>query len=263
MSRIPEGLPTSNSNAYPPHRAISGQIARSLDKAATDKFQIPSVVLMEHASRAVAQVVTWLCEPSDTVLVLCGPGNNGGDGYGAARFLHSWGYGVRVLRLSARPPSPEGDAGREAALVAADGVQIEDASQDPGLVGRALAARPAVVIDAIFGTGAKQGLRKPWLSWVEAVNASEAVRLSVDVPSGLDADTGAVAPVCVRADVTATMVAPKIGFRGREEVVGHVVEVDIGLPAALHGQYLVPPPPPSRQAAGSQPRRPTPGDEPT
>ena len=239
MSRVPTDLPTSNSGCYPPHRPISAHIARALDAAASTDFSIPSFVLMEHASRAVAEAAAWLCTPAQEVLVLCGPGNNGGDGYGAARFLHSWGFSVRVLRLASRPPAPEGDAGREAALLEADGVRIEDAAGDPGSVEAALAASPAVVIDGIFGTGALRTLRAPWLDWIRAVNASPALRLAVDVPSGLDADTGAVDPVCVQADVTATMVAPKLGFATRAEAVGHVVEVDIGLPAALHGPYRI------------------------
>lgn len=237
MGRVPAELPRANSYAYPPHRPISAHIARSLDGAASSDFSIPSFVLMEHASRAVAQVTTWLCRPEDRVLVLCGPGNNGGDGYGASRFLRSWGFAVRVLRLAPMPPAPETDAGREAALLAADGVAIEDAAAEPALVAEALASEPTVVIDAIFGTGALRGLQAPWLGWIEALNASGALRLAIDVPSGLDADTGAIDPICVQADVTATMVAPKTGFAARPEAVGHVVEVDIGLPLALHGPY--------------------------
>ena len=239
MARLPEGLNHLNSAPYPPHRPISRQEARSLDRAATDEFSIPSFVLMEHASRGVAGVAASLVTPADDVLVLCGPGNNGGDGYGAARFLRSWGFRVRIARLSAEPPPPS-DAGREYALALADGVPVEDAAAAPDRVQAALATGPALVIDAIFGTGTLRELRDPWLGWIQAVNQVGALRVAVDLPSGLDADTGDVSPVCVQADVTATMVAPKLGFARRPAAVGHVVEVDIGLPAALHGPFAAP-----------------------
>ena len=238
MGRIPEGLATSNSGSYPPHRPVSVQESRALDRAAIEEFFVPSIVLMEHASRGVAEVTTWLCDPGAPVLVLCGPGNNGGDGYGAARFLHSWGHEVMLVRLAPHPPAPQTDAGQEARLAARDGLTLHDGASDPGLLNRALDRRPAVVVDAIFGSGLARPMEAPWVDWIETVNAYAGLRLAVDVPSGMNADTGEPLPTCIRADVTASMAAPKVGFAAAPDWVGHVVEVDIGLPAALHGPFL-------------------------
>jgi hydroxyethylthiazole kinase-like uncharacterized protein yjeF len=243
-ARVPEAdpvddLPLSWPPGYPPHRPISASEAQSLDRRATQEFGIPSGVLMEHASLAIAALAAHLSAPRGgrPVLVLAGPGNNGGDGYGAARFLRSWGHDVEVLRAAAAPPR-EGDAAVQLRLAAAQG-PVESVWEAPERVAAALERGPGVVVDALFGVGLARPLEGRFLAWVEALNAAppDVLRLSVDVPSGMDADTGAELPVCVRAHVTATMAAPKPGLRARRDLAGHVVEVDIGLPAALHAPH--------------------------
>jgi NAD(P)H-hydrate epimerase len=188
---------------------------------------------MEHASRAVAHLAAGLGRRG-AVVVLCGPGNNGGDGYGAARFLASWGLPVRVLALA---PAGRGDASREAILAP----RAEPVWERPEtLADRIL--RAGTLVDAIFGVGLHRDLEPPFPAWIAAINASPAFRLAVDVPSGLDADTGALRPVAVRADLTATMAAPKVGFTRTAEArahVGRVVEVDIGLPRSVHARFLL------------------------
>jgi NAD(P)H-hydrate epimerase len=193
---------------------------------------------MEHAARAVAALAALLLpRPSDRVLVLCGPGSNGGDGYGAARALHAWGRDVGVLRLG---PVPRAEAARREHDLCAHALPIEDGSADAALVARAV-ERAQLVIDALFGVGLDRPLAPHHVEAIERVNAAGGLRLSVDVPSGLDADRGVPLPVCVAADVTATMAAPKAGFGAGApgaRWAGHVVEVDIGLAWALHAPYL-------------------------
>ena len=93
-------LPTTWPPEYPSHRPVSGAEAAELDRRATTDYGLPSLILMEHASRSVAEVAARLAPPAGTILVCCGPGNNGGDGYGCARFLRSWGRPVEIVRLS-------------------------------------------------------------------------------------------------------------------------------------------------------------------
>lgn len=231
-------LPPTWPPAYPRHAAVTADVSRALDRAAEADHGLPSLALMEHASRGVAAVAVALVPAHARVVVLCGPGNNGGDGYGAARFLASWGRTPRLLRCSRRTP-PKGDAALEVRMAAAE-VDPEDAWTEPALLGRAL-AEADLVVDALFGVGLDRDLDAPFPGWIEALNAADALRLAVDVPSGLDGDTGAPRPVAVRADVTATMGMPKRGLVAPgpgPEHAGRVVEIDIGLPGPLHRAYL-------------------------
>lgn len=238
MRREIPDLPSAWPPRYPPHQPVSADVSRRLDADAEKRHGVPSLVLMEHAARGVAALVATLTRPGDRIVVLCGPGNNGGDGYGAARFLASWGLAPRVLRCSRTPP-PRGDAAAEVRWSALE-TEAEDAWGEPGLVALAV-AESDLVVDALFGVGLDRDLDQPFPVWIEAVNAAEALRLAVDVPSGLDADSGHLRPVAVRADVTATMAMPKEGLVTHPSGAlhaGRVVEVDIGLPGPLHRPYL-------------------------
>lgn len=235
-----ESLGRTEPAAYPRHRALSAAQAQNLDLFAITEHGIPSLVLMEHASRGVATVLSRLLAAGGSVVVLCGPGNNGGDGHGIARFLASWGY--RVVRTEIAPPgSPSDDARREREL--ADAVTPLRRAATPDELSRLLeSCAPDWVVDAWFGVGLGGPLRAPYPELIRRVNAHDARILAVDLPSGLHADSGAALPVAVRADVTATMAAPKLGLeRGvGPEHAGHVVEVEIGLPRALHAPYALP-----------------------
>ncbi len=236
MSNPVAALPASWPPSYPPHRPLSAAESGALDRAATAEYGLPSLALMEHASLAVAEIALALAGPEGAIVVCCGPGNNGGDGYGASRFLHSWGRTPTVLQMSAEPPG-SADSQLQVELVRR-GMSIVNGWEAPARVQAALEQGPAVVVDALFGVNLTRELGGPFPGWVEAINAADALRLSVDVPTGLHSDTGALMPVCVRADVTATMAAPKQGFCGAEAWTGKVIEVDIGLPRELHEGYL-------------------------
>lgn len=222
---------------YPPHRPVLASEARAADLAAT-RAGVPSLALMEHAARALAGLAAELRRGPGPVAVVCGPGNNGGDGYGCARFLDSWGIGVRILRFSGDAPRTD-DARAEAALAAASGPVIEVPRTAPEGLSEALRG-VSLVVDALFGVGLTRPLAAPYPAAIGVLNAATCPRLAVDVPSGLDADDGRALPVAVHADVTAAMGLPKLGCTtpaGRVHA-GRVVELDIGLPRSVHAPFL-------------------------
>lgn len=228
---------------YPPHVPVSVAEARAADAAAI-RLGVPGLVLMEHAGRGLALLARGLLPPGSggvlpPVVVVCGPGNNGGDGYAAARFLASFGLPVRMFR-TAGSSSRTDDARVEEAL-ARRSVPIEEVPPTAILPARFSGA--AVIVDALYGVGVTRDLEGPDLAWVHAMNASGALRLCADVPSGLDADLGATRPVAVRAHVTAAMGLVKRGCTVGDGPAqcGRVVEVDIGLPREVHAPYLVRP----------------------
>lgn len=235
-------LPPSWPPPYPLHRPILTSQARALDAAAGRLAGLSGELLMERAGLGVAAVVALWAPATARVLVLCGPGDNGGDGYVVGRVLSGWGRDVRVLDLAGEVArSPAAHAARERCARASG---VEQAHDDLARLEVALAACTHVV-DALFGSGLARDLAGRWRHAVEAVTRAQRPVLAVDVPSGVDADTGAVRGAAVRAEVTATMVAPKHALLPPSPTAGHaghVVEVDIGLPWALHGPWVRPSP---------------------
>ncbi|MGE0193565.1 MAG: NAD(P)H-hydrate epimerase [Planctomycetota bacterium] len=205
--------------------------AAALDRAAQEDHGVPGLVLMELAARGVAEVATWLLGPGSRALVVCGRGNNGGDGLAVARNLLAWGHPVDVVLLHGPPTTP--DARREAEAARTAGIALADATQDDLALARALEGKPDLVVDAIFGIGLTRELSSSDVATLELLRGTRVPVLAVDVPSGLHAGTGKPLPVALRALITATMVAPKTGFARARDVVGHVVCVDIGLPPSL------------------------------
>ena len=209
-------------------RLLTASEQRELDRLAASEAELPTRVLMESAGAAVARAVLLL-QPR-TVVVFCGPGNNGGDGSVAARLLRD--LCPEVYTWYTRPPEQlGGDAGLAArAWLSSGGGQAE----------RARMAGPGVVIvDAVFGSGL---IRAPEGAEAEAIHAMNAARergaqvVAVDVPSGVEADTGAVYPVhLARADVTVTFHAPKRGLylHPGAECAGRIEVADLGIPRSL------------------------------
>ena len=155
---------------------------------------------------------------------MCGPGNNGGDGFAAARHLANRGRNVRIrLAVPAIAYPENSDAGTNLAICQAMGLPCSETQDLEGA---------ALVVDALFGTGLARQVRDPYKSLIEAVNAAAAPTVAIDLPSGLDADTGATLGAAVRAEVTLTMVAPKVGFALGDgpALVGEVETIDIGAP---------------------------------
>jgi NAD(P)H-hydrate epimerase len=184
---------------------------------------VPRKQLMESSGNAVARVVREMVDPGDSVALVCGRGNNGGDAFVAARFLSSYDVTVHLL---GREATISTDIARENwdALEAAemDARKVRDsASLSLG--------DPDVVVDAMLGTGATGALREPEATAARAINDGEAPVVAVDVPSGVDADTGEADGIAVEADRVVTFHDAKPGLEALE---ASVTVADIGIPAA-------------------------------
>jgi NAD(P)H-hydrate epimerase len=225
---------------YPTHRAVTASEAIAADREAVEAHRIPPLVLMEHAGRGLAVLVASYPEALEGVTVLCGPGNNGGDGYACARFLAGWGYRTALVRaFGGVPASGEARLERELALATGASEVAVATPADLDVLSRAI-RDAGVVVDALLGVGLSTPMRAPFPALVERVNSGSALRIAADVPSGLHSDTGEPLPVAVRADVTAAMGLVKVGCTTERGApfCGRVVEVDVGWPAAVHRRFL-------------------------
>jgi hydroxyethylthiazole kinase-like uncharacterized protein yjeF len=208
--------------------SLTSAQVRELDRLATERFAIPVSWLMEAAGWQVARH----CRAR--AYVVCGRGNNGGDGLAAARHLHRWGRLAGVACTD--PDGLAGPAAEEARALRALGVEI---AREPELGGVHL------VVDALLGTGTSRPAEGRMAEWIAAVNGSGHRVVSVDVPSGLDADTGRAAGACVRAAVTVTLGLPKPGLLAGDGPAhaGEVWVADIGVPFEAHAAIGVEVPP--------------------
>jgi ADP-dependent NAD(P)H-hydrate dehydratase / NAD(P)H-hydrate epimerase len=220
---------------------LSREQIRALDRHAIEKCSVPSLVLMENAGRGAAEAIAreLAGAGSSRLLVVCGGGNNGGDGFVVARRLLASGRDVRVF-LVASKQKLSGDAranhdawcgiGGTVTEIAGDGdlPKIEAALGELG--------DADVVVDALLGTGLDRAVEGRLASVIQRINTATARRIALDIPSGLDANTGAVLGTAVRAHVTITFGHLKLGLFSSNgaEHAGHVHLVDIGVPAALH-----------------------------
>ncbi|HWE04252.1 MAG TPA: NAD(P)H-hydrate epimerase [Tepidisphaeraceae bacterium] len=208
--------------------------AREIDRRASEEYHIPGIVLMENAGRAVADAITeelqsLIARPTGAILILCGGGNNGGDGLAAARHLHIRHNAVRI-GLTIDPAKYRGDALINYDIIQAMRLPTFDATPQ-SLIG----AKADLVIDAIFGTGLTHPPRDPFPALVTAIEATRIPILSVDLPSGLDCDTGQPLGPALRARRTVTFVAAKSGFASPAAApyIGRVTIADIGCPTEL------------------------------
>jgi hydroxyethylthiazole kinase-like uncharacterized protein yjeF len=202
------------------------------------KIGLPTNELMENAGKAVAEDVKRILGTIDEqhILIMVGPGNNGGDGLVAARHLHDWGAKVSLYLPNQRPPDDP-----NLKLVQERGITCIVAEQDENM-GRLAELLPSanVVVDAMFGTGTSRplsGIFQEVLKTIsEAQNEQSNLRIiALDLPSGLDADTGAVDPACLYVDDTITLGFPKPGLFNSPgaERAGKITVVDIGIPSYL------------------------------
>ncbi len=206
---------------------------REVDRRAIDDYGLPGLVLMENAGRNAASLLREL-GIHGPVVICCGKGNNAGDGFVIARHLENGGCDVRVL-LATPASSLTGDAVTNFAVLRRAGTPIVEAHADIATGWRGELARADWIVDALLGTGTQGTVREPFASAIAALNAANRNVLAVDLPSGLDCETGAVLGSCVRAQHTATFVARKPGFdlSSASEFTGAVHVLDIGVPRAL------------------------------
>ena len=213
--------------------ALAGAIytasqVRDLDRRAIDQYGIAGYELMTRAGHAALEALCALWPAARTITVLCGPGNNGGDGYVVARLARARGLGTTVVALG-DPRSLPGDA-----LRAYDDYAVAGGRNVPWSPS---VLEADVIVDALFGTGLARPVSGEAAAMITAANASGKPLVAVDVPSGLHADTGAVQGAAVRAELTVTFVGRKIGFYVGEGLdhVGRVLSDDLGVPTAAFG----------------------------
>jgi NAD(P)H-hydrate epimerase len=227
-------------------RSLTREEVRAVDRRAIDEFGMIGLVLMENAGRGAAERLIQL-GIDGTVVVCAGKGNNGGDGFVIARHLELLGCDMQVL-LFANPADLSGDA--------AANWRILEAAETPRVV---LGRQPALsdidhalthadwIVDALLGTGTVGEVREPYRTAITSINRSARKVLAIDLPSGLDCDTGLPiesladgTPLCVRATQTVTFVARKRGFNNpaSQAFTGEVHAVSIGIPKTLLDKVL-------------------------
>jgi len=233
---------------FPRDTFLTRSQTRAADHFAINQLQIPGIVLMENAGRGCAEILIRELTSTDQstqhprrlpqILVCCGPGNNGGDGFVIARHLQIAGIPSQVI-LMAEPSTYSGDA-----LI---NLKILEKMPIPRLLwGKDCdphrfvelchnAHQPCWIVDALLGTGFSGALREPYVELVEAINQAPCRRLAVDIPTGLCCDSGTVQNSCIKADITCTFIGNKMGFLNpsAQTYLGRVQVVSIGVPAEM------------------------------
>ncbi|MBF0522159.1 MAG: NAD(P)H-hydrate epimerase [Candidatus Omnitrophica bacterium] len=217
-----------------PSTVTTKQIQR-LDAVAIERYGIPSIVLMENAGRHVAEEVIkdLKGKKNRLVCVFCGLGNNAGDGFVAARHLADAGIRTQTF-LIGRAQSLKRDAALNYQILRKLKVPIKEVKMMTPAVREQL-GRSDIIIDALFGVGLNREIAEPFKSVIEVINQSRKRIISVDVPSGLDATTGNIYGVCVKAVKTVTFTFAKKGFfiHHGPKVVGKIVVGNIGIPGKI------------------------------
>lgn len=216
---------------------LSREQVRRVDRLAVEEYGFCGLVLMENAGRGVADVLCGLAV-AGPVVICCGKGNNAGDGFVVARHLELRGYQPSVL-LWSRPEELTSDAAANFRILTKTDVPIvlfgpaHDQSERARLERHLRAA--GWIIDGLLGTGARGEPRPPLDQVIDQINAASAPRLAIDLPSGLDCDTGVPARHTIRARHTCSFVAMKPGFLAPEahDFTGEVHVLDIGIPQKL------------------------------
>ena len=216
-------------------RLLNGAEMRAVDRAATEKFGIPGKLLMENAALAVVAEVGSVLGgfAGKRAVIFCGTGNNGGDGFAAARHLLSRGMDVRVFMLGS-PEQLSGDAKLNYEILYLNGTEVQQITEQRQINLLRLAVFNAdIIIDAILGTGLSGEVEGIILSVIELINDSGSRVIAVDIPSGLCAERGLPLLIAVKADATVTFGYAKIGLvlPSALPYTGRLVVAGISLPA--------------------------------
>ena len=211
---------------------------REVDRLAIEELGIPGVVLMENAGRAAAEQIRYRIrsKQGDRAVIFCGPGNNGGDGLVIARHLTNHGIDVQVY-LAGDPDALSTDCAVNYNVVSKIGldVRIIDSHDDARAAAADLTADD-IVVDALLGTGFGGQVRPPMDGLIKAINkAPKSMLFAIDVPSGLDCNTGQTTNATIKADLTMTFLANKIGLvkPDAQRYVGEAIIATIGIPPSL------------------------------
>ncbi|MBS7624993.1 NAD(P)H-hydrate dehydratase [Candidatus Bathyarchaeota archaeon] len=209
-------------------KIITTKEMRALDMNA-EYFGISRLQLMENAGRGVAEEIASRFNPSDTrVTVFCGLGGNGGDGFVAARHLACMGFKVNVILAGKQSDIVNEEARKnwEALKSLRRSLSLQEV-YDSSLIPE---VKADVIIDALLGIGLKSPPRPPISQMIRRINEADAFRVAVDVPTGLDSDTGAVLGEAVKAHLTITFHKPKPGLLRAKDYVGELIVKHIGIP---------------------------------
>jgi glutamate N-acetyltransferase/amino-acid N-acetyltransferase len=242
-------------------RLVRAAEMREMDLDATRCYGIPGLILMENAGLSIVKVIMhrfFKGKPQGKkAVIFAGPGNNGGDGFVVARHLVNKGALVEIF-ITTAPENYKGDAAVNLEIVNNMGISCQVLQPDALSALKPIIKEADLVVDALFGTGFKGVPREPLATLIGIVNDAGSPVLAVDIPSGLEADTGRVNGECIRAAVTVTMGMPKIGLylNPGSDYTGEVVVGDISFPPQLKGEagggfYLLD----QRMVAGALPSR--------
>lgn len=216
---------------------VTAEQMRQIDRAATEELGIPEMVLMENAGRAIVDFLREqfpdLAEKS--VTIVAGSGNNGGDGLVAARYLHGMGVAVKVFLLAERELSPSAKQNYE--ILAKLPVKLYQLDSENSMhLLKVTVNYSDILIDALLGTGISRDVSGRAEQIIDIANRRSCLKVAVDVPSGLNSDTGEVWGRCLKADYTVTLAQPKRGQMLNKGIryCGQVVVKDIGIPQELY-----------------------------
>ncbi len=212
--------------------AATSDLMREIDRMTIDDYCLPGILLMEHAAIEVVKCVVKH-RACGVVTVVCGVGNNGGDGLAVARILDNRGYKVQVI-LAGDLNRMSADTRMNYEALQHLGIDIIRVDYEQGFHGVPFQVE-GIIVDALFGVGCNRQLEGFYRDVVHWMNASSAYTVAVDMPSGIHTDTGMVMGVAVKADQTITFTLPKIGLLvGKGKVyAGSVTVVDIGVPESV------------------------------
>jgi NAD(P)H-hydrate epimerase len=198
------------------HAIVLRQQVRDFDAWAIHIMGIPGTTLMENAGRSAAEVAIEMLadKPNPAVVIFCGAGNNGGDGFVIARHLANHDIHTQII-LCAPRVKLQGDACVNFSTCEKMGIPIVDFDMSENKIHtqiQGVCRGSMLIVDAIFGTGFNGELSSPYVALISCLNATGVPILSVDIPSGLDCDSGDPLPVCIEATATVSFVAAKQGF---------------------------------------------------
>lgn len=219
-------------NAYP---YVTREDIRELDRISIEEYKIPGILLMENAGAGAASIIAQKIQKGP-VIILCGPGNNGGDGFVIARHLYNKGIQVEVFFVGEMDKiQPTSDPGINLAILKKMGLTPIQILNPQGLEAILLKNSPEIFVDALLGTGLSGPVREPIAGVIRKVASWNIPVIAVDIPSGMDANTGEILGTALPARETITFALPKKGFLLEKgpQLTGEVVVVEISIPRNL------------------------------